>query len=283
MSQYRRKNSYRLKDFDYSSGGYYFITINVLNQDPCFGKIKNGIVGLSEIGSIAYQYWEDIPKHFPEVVLDEFIIMPEHMHGIIYIKPHIDRIVEECHGTPIRIEVCHEPTVEVCHEPTLKVCHGTPIRSEHGTQKPSKHGRTNDHQKPNTKGIHKLGVIINQYKSSVKRWCNKNNHSYFHWQRNFYDRIIWDEKSLYYVRRYIQRNPIRYNNSRSLPWQASMVSDVPMSSSRGVPRHAYTNDVRHAYTEKDQHATDERQTQTTTGVPSSTGVPWHTQTEEEAA
>ncbi|MCJ7446525.1 MAG: hypothetical protein MUO72_02415 [Bacteroidales bacterium] len=71
----------RIQGFDYSSPGKYFITICTKNKIPYFGKIENGEMILSELGQIAEKYWRKIPNHFRYVKLDEFIIMPDHLHG----------------------------------------------------------------------------------------------------------------------------------------------------------------------------------------------------------
>lgn len=89
MSLYKdqyRIESIRLKNWDYSSDGYYFITICTKYREHLFGEIIDGKMILSGIGKIAYQYWQEIPNHFLFVRLDNFVIMPDHMHGIITIS-----------------------------------------------------------------------------------------------------------------------------------------------------------------------------------------------------
>jgi len=81
-----RIESTRLKDWDYSSPGYYFVTICTRKFDPIFGDVTQGRVELSEVGKIAKKFWIEIPSHFPNVGLDEFVIMPNHVHGIVLIK-----------------------------------------------------------------------------------------------------------------------------------------------------------------------------------------------------
>jgi putative transposase len=76
----------RLRDFDYSSGNAYFITVCVKGFDYRFGEIRNGIMGLSDIGNIAACYLQNIPLFRTDAVLDEFIIMPDHLHCIIELK-----------------------------------------------------------------------------------------------------------------------------------------------------------------------------------------------------
>jgi len=79
-----------LQQWDYSSPGRYFVTIDTYNMGLFFGNIINNTVSLSIIGEIAHAYWLEIPKHYKNVCLDEFVVMPNHVHGII--------IVEPCHG-----------------------------------------------------------------------------------------------------------------------------------------------------------------------------------------
>lgn len=80
-----RIESARLKGWDYSSPGYYFITICTKNMECLFGNIINEKIVLSEMGKIAEQYWREIPVHFNDIILDEFVVMPNHIHGIISI------------------------------------------------------------------------------------------------------------------------------------------------------------------------------------------------------
>ncbi|MBK7129110.1 MAG: hypothetical protein IPM74_03915 [Crocinitomicaceae bacterium] len=79
--------STRLCGFDYTSAGSYFITICTKNRIPFFGQIVEGKMVLSEIGELAKTFWQEIPQHFPNAQLNEFIIMPDHMHGIICLSP----------------------------------------------------------------------------------------------------------------------------------------------------------------------------------------------------
>lgn len=76
----------RLNTYDYSLPGYYFITICTHNRIPVFGKIKDDKVVLNEIGEIVQSYWQKIPTIYKNVETDEFIIMPDHIHGIIIIN-----------------------------------------------------------------------------------------------------------------------------------------------------------------------------------------------------
>lgn len=85
MHQKRKRN--RLKEYDYSNAGYYFVTICVNDRKDYFGKIKNGDCVLNEFGIIVKQILENIPIKYPYVELDYYVIMPDHVHIIIIIDP----------------------------------------------------------------------------------------------------------------------------------------------------------------------------------------------------
>ena len=74
-----------MKEYDYSQAGLYFITICTQNRECLFGDVRNGMIELSQIGKIAYNIWYETPQHFDYTELDEFVLMPNHLHGIIVI------------------------------------------------------------------------------------------------------------------------------------------------------------------------------------------------------
>jgi putative transposase len=78
-----RRRSIRLVDYNYSLAGAYFVTICIKDRKSILGDLKNGNVDLSPIGEIAHQCWKEIPNHFVCVELDAFIVMPNHLHGIV--------------------------------------------------------------------------------------------------------------------------------------------------------------------------------------------------------
>ena len=86
-----RSDTTRLKNHDYGSDDWYFVTICTKNRERYFGEIIQRVgtqnfasLHPTPIGKIAHQYWLEIPNHFPFVILGEFIIMPDHVHGLIY-------------------------------------------------------------------------------------------------------------------------------------------------------------------------------------------------------
>jgi REP element-mobilizing transposase RayT len=88
------RKSIRLKEYDYSQTGEYFITICTYNRKNIFGDIIHEEMQLSQMGTIVQRYWKDIPDHFQNVELDDYIIMPNHIHGIIILNNPVGAIHE---------------------------------------------------------------------------------------------------------------------------------------------------------------------------------------------
>lgn len=94
MAHPERKSSPRLPGFDYGKAGFYFITICTAQREPRFGAITNGEMRLNPAGDIARDAWLDLPNHHPHLSLDEFVFMPNHMHGILVLEdPRRDRFI----------------------------------------------------------------------------------------------------------------------------------------------------------------------------------------------
>ena len=180
-----RVESTRLSNWDYAANGRYFITICTKNRVYFFGDVVTGKVQLSAIGQIAQKFWLDIPNHFTHTNIDAYVIMPNHVHGIVVInRPENNvNLVETRHGASLR-------------------------------QPPQKTDRSNQFA-PLKRGS--LQAIINAYKSSVTRWCRQNGHDYFGWQPRFYDHIIRQDGSLNRIRQYIINNPSKWELERNNP------------------------------------------------------------------
>ena len=195
-----RVDSARMKNYDYSRNGAYFITIVTENRENYFGEIverKDAIHGvskqmkLSEMGKIAEKFWHEIPQHFPFVKLDAFVVMPNHVHGIIWIDKTITKT----------------PDVETPDAGVSSIKIETPKLGVSTTKK-----RKKNHNPEWKSGT--LGVIINQY----KRICtikSREKFPYFAWQPRFHDHIIRDETSLNKIREYIILNPELWDRDRN--------------------------------------------------------------------
>lgn len=86
----KRKSTLRLSCHDYSSAGFYFVTICTRDREHFLGEIIKGEMILSDIGYIIADRWHALPDYFPDIQLDEFIVMPNHIHGIL-IKSYLTR------------------------------------------------------------------------------------------------------------------------------------------------------------------------------------------------
>lgn len=84
--QGKRRKQLRLRHYDYASPGWYFVTICTYRKGCLFGEIANEQMILNEAGKLAHSCWLAIPQHFPHALLDEFIVMPNHIHGIIRLQ-----------------------------------------------------------------------------------------------------------------------------------------------------------------------------------------------------
>jgi REP element-mobilizing transposase RayT len=80
------RKSLRLSDYDYATLGAYFVTVCTHDRACLLGEIKNGAIRLSEAGRVVAQIWRDLPSHYPNFGLDEFVIMPNHVHGLLVIE-----------------------------------------------------------------------------------------------------------------------------------------------------------------------------------------------------
>jgi REP element-mobilizing transposase RayT len=80
------RRSIRLRGHDYAAEGAYFVTFCTHERECILGEIKKGAMVLSNVGLIALECWLEVPTHFPNATLDKFVIMPDHMHGILILK-----------------------------------------------------------------------------------------------------------------------------------------------------------------------------------------------------
>ncbi len=95
-STFKERKLNRLNEYDYSKNGYYFITLCTKDGIEYFGKIENEEMILNQFGETAERCWKEIPNHYDNVEIDEFVIMPNHIHGIISINDDNDKWTEHC-------------------------------------------------------------------------------------------------------------------------------------------------------------------------------------------
>jgi REP element-mobilizing transposase RayT len=132
----RRKNSLRLSGYDYSQSGAYFVTILTHKRLHLLGSIDKGIMTLSAVGKLAKRCWYEIPDHFPSVELDAFVVMPNHLHGIIILhndgnnQPALGHIIGTYKGAVTRIARRSTLDIDLDHPVWHRNFHDHIIRSQ---------------------------------------------------------------------------------------------------------------------------------------------------------
>jgi len=179
--QKHHRQSIRLRGHDYTQAGLYFITICTYQRACLFGEIVNGRMRLNEYGRVVQTEWLRTVDVRPHVEMDAFVIMPNHIHGII--------VLTGTAGATRRVA----PTHRIVPQPDISPGHA-----------PTKH--------PNGPTSGSIGAIIGQFKSITTKQINasRNAPGAPVWQRNYHERIIRDQESLHRVRRYIEANPHRW-------------------------------------------------------------------------
>jgi putative transposase len=182
MRRHHERKSIRWIEHDYTSEGAYFVTICTSLRRSYFGDIVNGQMNLSDMGRIADQCWREIPKHFENVELDEYKVMPNHVHGIVMITDS--------------------------------------VRTRHtvGTRHVVSQQNDEPHRKFGPLAAKSLHTIIGSFKSAVTKQIHAKGLA-FAWQSRFHDRIIRDEKEMNNIRRYIDDNPAKWEFDRENPDQ----------------------------------------------------------------
>lgn len=200
--KYRKPN--RLKDYNYSDAGCYFVTICTNHHENCFGEIKDEKMVLNKFGEIADYVWKRIPGIYKNVILDEYVIMPNHVHGIIGIiddfpvgnafQKNINYVGNASSGT-MKIKIQRSIYKEnVNSQINVKM---------HSLQKDAGYKRT--------KML--LSKIIQAYKSEVTRRIKRVSNFTIKtplWQKSFYDRVIRNEHEFNNIACYIDENPLRW-------------------------------------------------------------------------
>lgn len=221
---FHHRRSIRLKGYDYSLEGLYFITICCQNRICRFGTIENGKMTLNEFGIIAHNEWVNTPKIRPNVELGEFIIMPNHIHGIIAItdRPPIGR--GELHSPLMHSIQIHSPLLDsddikkgVCKTPQPDVGNtGEYNRGECISPIPDVCNR-GECNSPLRSPSQTVGAMVRGYKSSVTKQLGLLGLNEKLWQRNYYEHIIRNDQSFQNITEYIITNPLKWDNDTFNP------------------------------------------------------------------
>ena len=195
-NKYRTQTT-RLAGWDYASQGYYYITICTQDREHFFGHVEGGEMWLTALGNEARKCWNAIPHHFPFVELDAFVIMPDHMHGVLY----IDRGDEEKRGAMNRAYTSGEKGGATgMHNPMLSKSLGRVVRWYKGrtTYEIRRLGPGRGLGRGLDRGIDAIHRVSPPAVSS------------FSWQSRYYDHIVRSEADLDRIRTYIHNNPAHW-------------------------------------------------------------------------
>ncbi|MBI5805304.1 hypothetical protein HZA73_04580 [candidate division TA06 bacterium] len=226
------RRSIRLPEYDYSQEGVYYITICAQDRKCLFGEIRNGKIALSECGRIVDDWWQRMPERYSGVILDEYVIMPNHMHAIIVVIDDaicrgevasplggtVDGITKPGDGVEmpgVAISSMGESVggmtnpgvgIEIPGEVTSPMggSVGDVMNPVDGMTKP---GEVTSPLRGT--GKHTLGQILAFYKYQTTKSINAiyNSPGNKIWQRNYWEHVIRNKKSLHKIREYIRNNP----------------------------------------------------------------------------
>jgi putative transposase len=253
-----RVDSTRLRGYDYRNEGAYFLTICTKDRNHYFGECADGKMQLSPIGKIAHRCWAEIPDHFPNASLGAFIIMPDHMHGIIILNysPRIipDEIISN--GIIIPVQTLHATSPQISLEspqisPESQAIspESLPISQESqpiflespepptypALPEPIELAKLPLQSITEILGIQSaklpsafyqkispkaggISAIIRSYKSAVSK-CSRTENPKFQWQSLFHDHVIRNENEYERIRYYILNNPMKWKGHSKNPSQ----------------------------------------------------------------
>jgi len=185
------RRSIRLKEYDYSQEGLYFITFCCQNRLHLFGEIISGKMMLNDAGKIAEKCWLEIPEHFKNVILHDFVIMPNHVHGIIEFKNNdLNNTVGANQYSPKNVSI--EET---------KIVSSIDTNIDSSKQMPKSTSKT-------------IGSVIRGYKIGVTKWMRQNRNVTDVWQRNYYEHIIRNDIAYCRISEYIKNNPKKWDEDK---------------------------------------------------------------------
>lgn len=202
------RRSIRLKGHDYSQAGLYFITICCQGRACLFGDVVRGEMILNDAGKMADECWLNIPKHFPNTILHAYIIMPNHIHGII--------------------ELTNDTNVGAENFSSENVININSLDNEIGAENFPPDNKINinsfDNVMKNVIGAENfpplrspsktIGSIVRGFKIGVTKWMRNNTDINDVWQRNYYEHIIRNEQSYKTISQYIINNPTKWTDDK---------------------------------------------------------------------
>ena len=203
------RKSIRLKGYDYTQSGAYFITLCAENRTCLFGRIKDNEMNINEFGYAVVDVWQWLPEQYPYVSIGEFIIMPNHFHGILTLNETRRGGSRTAHETPINprrggsrtaLDIPIDP-----HGGGSRTAHETPINTHEGGS------RTAPTEKRKS-----VGGLIGVFKTVSTKRINEKRLTPGEkiWQRNYYEHIIRDDSDYHRIADYILNNPTTWKDDK---------------------------------------------------------------------
>ncbi|MEI6090420.1 MAG: transposase [bacterium] len=234
--QHRR--SIRLQDYDYSQEGLYFVTICCYGKECLFGEIVKGNMVLNEAGKMANNEWNRTAEIRKNVSLGEFVVMPNHIHGIITINcrgllhtPKNQQNTDMCRGVLHTLK--NQQNTDMCrgvlhtpiNQPNTDACRGVLHTPQNIGNTPNININSNITKRegvcntPLQSPSQTIGAIVRGYKSSVTKQINsiRSGTNRQIWQRNYWEHVIRNEKSYYKIAEYIINNPAKWDEDSLNP------------------------------------------------------------------
>ena len=174
--KYRRR-SIRLQEYDYSTAGAYFVTVCVKDRQCLFGNIVDGEMGLNVYGREVDTCWDSITGHFAYVRLDAFVVMPNHVHGIIVITGNNDDVGAR---------------------------HAVPLQNIRRFGKPASGSLSTIIRSFKSAVTKRINEVRNTNGATL-------------WQRNYYEHVVRDEDELDRIRQYVSDNQLKWERDRENP------------------------------------------------------------------
>jgi len=177
-----RRRSIRLRDFDYTRKGAYFVTVCVQHRECLFGNVEDSRMAFNDAGEMVRSIWEELPERFPNLVLDQSMVMPNHFHGILFLTDSFP-VGASLVGALNRAD---------------RTCRAATNRA-------------------GTRPAPTLGEIVGAFKAlSTVEYVRAVNHQNWPpfpgrlWQRNYFERVIRNDDELHQAREYIAANPAKW-------------------------------------------------------------------------
>ena len=213
-----RNETFRAQWWNYNRKGAYHITICTNNQIHYFGEIKNGKMYLSEIGKLVQQFWLEIPQHFPHIKLDEFVVMPDHFHGILLSNGCKTNKNRGANGSDPCRDVALQHPYNGRNNNTINI-----VKNEYNNEINDNIENQNNIL-PETYVFSKqffsnispksgsISVVIRSFKSVVSKHARQIKYD-FKWQKLYHDRIIRNMEEFVRVKYYIKNNVKNWSKS----------------------------------------------------------------------